>query len=367
MEEGERAVNEIVETASHLVSEDRFQEAIKACNLPAEYGGIGLEERVTELRGELEERAEERMAELLSEFRAHLEANEFESAAQDLSTLRRFGLRESGVAVEQLQSELDIRRDTVKAEWAYEAKVEYFNILREADRLSSRRDYQGALEHIESYMKDIRYAALHSELQKEQESLRSAKSLFEGVLTYLRDNPGTEVRIKGVSSRVRSIEDGQIHVQAGDAQFTESVAGLDSKEIVRLARIIFAELPEAGRALEIAIFLLYDRRFPEARTQFKLASASAAAADLKTDYYVWRLELVADEKWDQARQHAVAERALHRMRAARKRGDWQETLKQVFELRQLTGEEVVSENRAEIDAVADEALQRIRGSAGAEN
>ena len=185
--------------------------------------------------------------------------------------------------------------------------------------------------------------------------LRMAKNVYEIALAYLRENPGAEVRVMGIAGTLREVRDGVVVVKTRAGKFTQDIAEISGKEIARLASVASEDsAPES--ALRSGVFLVYDRRFREARRELK----TAGDAGLDVESYTKRLALAAEDGWDAAKSPAIAQRALHRMRKARRQGEWQEVLQQVFELRQMPGEAAVTESRSEINKAASEAILRLK-------
>ena len=355
---GKKVVGEMTDTVNRLAKEGRFSEALAACKLPQAFKGTGLENEVESLRAGVNTRAKQRIGELLSDFRSHLTASEFDAAQHCVDALRQIGLRDAERAAQRLGQNLRQRKKDVEEEWAYDAKVDHYLLLQEADRLAALRQYDRAVEFLNERIESPRYAAISAPLEKERNGILLAQQVHDKAIAHLIEKPGMEVRVRGILGQFVEIRDGIITVQSEVGLLSDSISKFSYKEISRLARSALADRGEATAQLAVGVFLLHDRHYPEAGREFKRASSGGQ----NTAYYLWRLKIASQDKWADARKPALAQRALYRMRKARKHADWREVIRQVRELRSLWAVPVVLENRAEINAAVAEAVRKLRGA-----
>jgi len=359
--ERRRLLQQIREKVDRLVSEDRFGEALAACEPTEAVRRLGIEDRVRALRDEVSERGLSRYAELQGEFWKALRADDLASAERWVEKIKRLGHpRLKGGAV-RLEQELARRRKQAQAESAYDAEADLYLILQEANHLASERRYGDARRFIGKMMRNPRYRAIRDRLAKEQACLDLANALYGQVGAYLAAHPGTEIRVKGIAGRFRELRDGLMHVETDAGELVDSLENLSPKEMARLAQMAAEGLPEKERSLRLGAFFMYEQRFGEARES--LLEAKRAGADgADTSYALWRLGLFAEGRLEEAEKTALARRALFRLRSARERKDWRTVLEQVSTLKELWDLPVVAAQRAEILGAGREAFQRLRRS-----
>jgi len=344
LDAGRKQFDRIKANAEELARNHRYTEAIALCR-PESVETIGdLQLQMARLKLFLEERSRQYLGDLTRNFRAALEEKDFEKAETVLAAIRAADSPNAQKLTQQLARELQVIREKTMLQWAQTARVDFYELLNKSSVAAAKRDYAAALDIINGALGVKAYATIARNLRSEKEGLLEAQSALSMARRQLAATPNFPLRVKGIAGKFVSIEGDTVTVRTPVGVETLQFTELGYKEIVQLVEAASAKDSAAKRHRRLALFLLYDQRFREAKTELD----AAVDEGLNMTFYLWRLQMASDVGWDKGREDAVATNLLEDMRRAAAREEWEEVLRIGRAMQDVPGASILREHRREI-------------------